>query len=184
MITSKNIEAIFADCSDLGYEVEYKDILYCLISDMFEEPSLAYQIVFGDTIEDAKIKVMAYSNLGKITFLRAHLTLYSQKEKPTRNKKETTITYDENLVEFLAIRQDIKDQMAMGKIDPLGGNKALADMSVKLNDRFKINDDNKGQIVVVETKYNDVCSYCQHEVARAPITKEEAMKMYNLVEKQ
>ena len=183
MITSKNIETIFSDCSDLGYDVEYKDILYCLVCDMFEDSTLAYQTVFGGSLEDAKIKVMVYGGLGKITFLKAHLTLYLQKEKPTSNKKETTITYDENLVEFLKIRQDIKDQMAMGKIDPLGGNKALADMSVKLNDKFKINDENKGQVVVVETKYNDVCSHCQHEVARAPITKEEAMKMYNLVEK-
>ena len=64
--------------------------------------------------------------------------------------------------------------MEHGEIDNLGGYKALLDISVKLNDKFKINDDNKGQVVVVETKYNDVCSYCQHEVARAPITKEEA----------
>lgn len=184
MITSKNIETIFSDCGDLGYDVEYKDIIYCLISSMFEEPSLAYHSVFGGSVEDARAKVVAYDSLGKVTFLKAHLSLYIQKDKKTSTKKETpNITYDENLVYFLKLRSDIEEKMASGEIDALGGYKALADISVKLNDKFKINDDNKGQVVVVETKYNDICSYCQHEVARAPITKEEAMKMYNLVEK-
>lgn len=184
MITNKNIETIFSDCSDLGYDVNYKDIAYCLIVDKFEDPSLAYVCVFGGSLEDAKIKIVAYNSLGKITFLKAHLSLYTKDEdKKKETKKQTNITYDENLVYFLKIRSDIEEKMATGEIDALGGNKALADISVKLNDKFKINDDNKGQVVVVETKYNDVCSYCQHEVARAPITKEEAMKMYNLVEK-
>ena len=183
MISAKNIETIFSDCGELGYDVEYKDIVYCLIVDVFEEPSIAYYSVFGGTLEEAKVKVIAYNGLGKITFLKAHLSLYTKKENAKSKKETHSITYDENLADFLSLRSEIREKMEHGEIDNLGGYKALLDISVKLNDKFKINDDNKGQVVVVETKYNDVCSYCQHEVARAPITKEEAMKMYNLVEK-
>jgi hypothetical protein len=40
----------------------------------------------------------------------------------------------------------------------------------------------KDQMVIVEHKYNDICPYCQHEVASKPMTKEEAMATYNLKE--
>jgi hypothetical protein len=39
-------------------------------------------------------------------------------------------------------------------------------------------------MVIVEQKYDDVCPMCFSEVARRPLSKEEAMKMYNLIEKK
>ena len=55
---------------------------------------------------------------------------------------------------------------------------------MKLNDKFNVNDSSQEQIIIVNQKYDDICPYCQHEVARRPISKNEAMSMYNLIEKE
>ena len=61
--------------------------------------------------------------------------------------------------------------------------KIEADLRVKLNDKFNVQSDTKEQLVVVRQKFDAVCS-CGREVSRRPMTKEEAMEMYNLIEKQ
>jgi hypothetical protein len=72
--------------------------------------------------------------------------------------------------------------MANGELEKKDGLKILSDLSVKLNDKFKVSSDEKEQVVVVSQKYDSVCS-CGKEVARRPISKDEAMEMYDLVER-
>ena len=67
-----------------------------------------------------------------------------------------------------------------GTIDIKDGLKILTDISVKLNDKFNIADTTKDQLVVVNTKYNSTCEYCNHEIYIP--TKEDLMKKYNLIE--
>jgi hypothetical protein len=55
---------------------------------------------------------------------------------------------------------------------------------VKLNDKFNVNEDVKEQMVVVSAKYDHICPVCSTEVSRRPISKEEAMEMYGLIEKE
>lgn len=184
MIEIKNIETIFNDCSELGFQIDYNDIVYCLVRDKFEDASLAYMCVFGCDIETAKLQSLIYDDSGKVSFLKAHLLLYDDKKKTPSKKNSPSITYDENLAYMLKLKAETEEAKRLGDMDTKDAIKILTDITVKINDRFKVNDDNKGQIVVVETKYNDVCDYCQHEVARAPMTKEEAMEIYNLVEKK
>jgi primosomal protein N' len=62
--------------------------------------------------------------------------------------------------------------------------KILADITVKLNDKFNVNEDVKEQMVMVSAKYDHICPVCSTEVSRRPISKEEAMEMYGLIEKE
>lgn len=183
MITEKNIETMFADCADLGYEVTYKDIVYCLIRDKFEDVTIAYISVFGGDGESVATQAKIYDGSGKITFLKAHLSLYEEKPKKRNKKDEPLITYDENLAYMIKLKNETEQAKASGDMESKDALKLLTDITCKINDKFKVNDDNKGQVVIVETKYNDICEYCQHEIARAPMTKEEAMNTYNLIEK-
>ena len=56
-------------------------------------------------------------------------------------------------------------------------------ISVKLNDKFQVQGEAKEQIVQIMPKYDHVCPRCQIEIARRPMTKEEAMEEYDLIEK-
>ena len=77
-----------------------------------------------------------------------------------------------------------KTQKALddGLIEPKDGLKILADIRVKLNDKFKVQEQSKDRLIVVNTKYNNVCSHCGHEIFIP--SKEQLMEEYNLVEKQ
>ena len=76
-----------------------------------------------------------------------------------------------------------QDAVAAGEIETKDALKIEADLRVKLNDKFNVQSDTKEQLVVVRQKFDAVCS-CGREVSRRPMTKEEAMEMYNLIEKQ
>ena len=53
-----------------------------------------------------------------------------------------------------------------------------------LRSRLNAKEEAREQIVVVNQKYDAICGRCGCEVARRPISKEEAMEMYDLVEKE
>jgi hypothetical protein len=66
-----------------------------------------------------------------------------------------------------------------GKIDIKDALKIQADLRVKLNDKFSVKEDVKEQVVIVNRKYNSVCS-CGRELYIP--TKEDLMEQYNLIE--
>jgi hypothetical protein len=85
---------------------------------------------------------------------------------------------------MLKLKKETELAMEAGDIDKKDGLKILTDISTKLNDKFSVKDDTAEQLVVVNYKYDAICPNCGKEVSRKPITKEEAIKMYNLEEKQ
>ena len=86
---------------------------------------------------------------------------------------------------MLKLKADTEKAMEEGEIEMKDGLKILTDISTKLNDKFGAKEEMKDQIVQVLQKYDgEVCPYCHREISRNPISKEEAIKMYNLVEKQ
>ena len=94
------------------------------------------------------------------------------------------ITFEENKAYMLKLKKDTEDAIEKGEVDKKDGLKILADISTRLNDKFSVNQQQRDQIVIVEQKYNDVCPRCFAEIARRPISKEEAMEMYDLIEKK
>ena len=71
--------------------------------------------------------------------------------------------------------------MERHEIDIKDGLKILADLSVKLNDKFNVTSEEKDQMIVVNKKYNSICQ-CGRELYIP--TKEDLMDKYNLVEKE
>ena len=70
--------------------------------------------------------------------------------------------------------------MQNGEIEKKDGLKILTDISVKLNDKFSVNDTNNQRVVIVNKKFNAICD-CGREIY-VP-TKEDLMEKYNLIEK-
>jgi hypothetical protein len=93
------------------------------------------------------------------------------------------ISFEENKAYMLSLKKQTEEAIENEEIDKKDGLKILADLSVKLNDKFNVADNTKNQVVIVNQKFNDVCPYCNREISAKVLTKEEAIKMYNLVEK-
>lgn len=158
--------------SEKGFAISVRDISYILLCRNYEDDIVAYKSLFGDG-SDTEISYYKQSapivELGKL-----------MAESLGWNSKED-ITFEENKAYMLKLKADTERAMESGDIEKKDGLKILTDISTKLNDKFGAKEEMKDQMVVVECKFNSVCS-CGREIYTP--TKEDLMKKYNLVEKQ
>ena len=119
---------------------------------------------------------------GAVEYIKDYIDILSA-NNGSRSKKQDIddITFDENKAYMIKLKKDTEEAMANGEIEKKDALKILADISVKLNDKFNVKDANEDrQVVIVQNKFNAICE-CGREIY-VP-TKEEMMKKYNLVEK-
>lgn len=175
MITNEKIAEIITKMANSGYSVRVGDVAYVLLCRNFDDSQVAYKALFG-VGSDAEISL--YSKSKAIVAL-----IKCMKEMFGWDSKED-ITFEENKAYMLKLKRDTEKAMADGKVETKDGLKILSDISTRLNDKFNIQDKEVQQTVQVFQKYDgEVCPHCHREISRNPITKEEAIKLYNLVEK-
>lgn len=166
-----------------GHEVKVRDICFVLLCRYIEDKATVYRSLFDPNGTVSEVSIDNYKNSRKIAYLEDELRVQVPEEKKKKKKAGDDISFDENLAYMLRLKKETEEALANKEIDKKDGLKILADITVKLNDKFNIAEEVKDQVVVVAQKYDDICPYCQHEVARRPLAKEEAMEMYNLTEK-
>ena len=175
MISNNKIKEILEQMSEKGFAIGVRDISYILLCRSYEDDIVAYKSLFGDSSETEITYYKQSTPIVELGKLMADSLGWNSKED---------ITFEENKAYMLKLKADTERAMADGEIDKKDGLKILTDISTKLNDKFGAKEEMKDQIVQIAQKFDDICPYCSHEVARRPISKEEAIKMYNLVEKQ
>lgn len=177
MITNYDIKKIIQDCGEAGFEVKVRDVAFIILSEYFEDSTVAAKAVYG---EDATKDNEA------IPFLKTYMEkkyLGAKKgNSAIGNPAADDLSFEQNKAAMVKLIDSTEKAMLDGEIEKKDGLKIIADLRVKLNDKFKVVDESKDSLVVVESKYNDVCEYCGHEIA-VP-TKEQLMKKYNLTEKK
>lgn len=183
MISNEQIKRAIEDCARANHTISVRDISYVLLSMQFDDSLVAYKCIFGNDYDYNQDYHATYDQTSTMTYLKSYVefTLLNDKKKKTKTED---ISFEENKAYMLNLKRQTEEAMAAGEIDKKDGLKILSDISVKLNDRFSVKDETQDQIVIVNSKYDAVCSRCGAEVSRRPITKDEAMEMYNLVEKE
>lgn len=183
MISNEQIKRTIEDCAKANHTVSVRDISYVLLCMHFDDSLVAYKCIFGNDYDYNQEYHATYDQTATMAYLKTYVefTLLNDKKK---KKKSEDISFEENKEYMLNLKRQTEDAMAAGEIDKKDGLKILTDISVKLNDKFNVSDSSQEQLVVVNTKYDAVCPSCGREISRRPITKDEAMEMYNLVEKE
>ena len=182
MISNEQIKNIIKEGAKSNYNISARDIAYALLSKQFEDPLVAYKCLFGNDVDYNQDYHETYSQTNAISYISTYID-FNENKGGAKNKKQEDITFEENKAYMLKLKRDTEMAMEAGEIEKKDGLKILSDISTKLNDKFSVQAEVKDQIIQVQHKYDDICSYCQHEVARRPMTKEEAMETYNLKEK-
>jgi hypothetical protein len=177
-LTIEKVGEILTNASSQGANLKVRDIAYVLLRRYFDDRSYAWRVCFTDTDYDEKT-IDAYEEGTGYQFLKE--VLMEVRDRGGLLYDED-ITFEENKAYMLKLKRDTEIAMEAGELEKKDGLKILSDLSVKLNDKFSVQNEVKDQMVIVEHKYNDICPYCQHEVASKPMTKEEAMATYNLKE--
>jgi hypothetical protein len=183
MISNEQIKNIIKEGAKSNYNISVRDIAYALLSKQFEDPLVAYKCLFGNDVDYNQDYHETYSQTNAISYISTYID-FNENKGGAKNKKQEDITFEENKAYMLKLKKDTEEAMSKGEIDKKDGLKILADLSVKLNDKFNINENSKDQVIFVNAKYDSICPNCGKEVSRKPISKEEAMDMYNLEEKE
>ena len=177
-LTIEKVGEILTNASSQGANLKVRDIAYVLLRRYFDDRSYAWRVCFSDSDYDEKT-IDAYEEGIGYQFLREVLAEVRDRGGLLYDED---ITFEENKAYMLKLKRDTEMAMEAGDLEKKDGLKILSDLSVKLNDKFSVQAEVKDQMVIVEHKYDDICPYCQHEVASKPMTKEEAMATYNLKE--
>ena len=177
MLSNSRITEIIQECKRSGHDVRVRDIAFVLLSRYFKDPETVHKCLFN---EDAPAAVVTkYTKSKPIKFLTNIMAPVTYSVK----KSEADISFEENRAYMLSLRKQTEEALAAGEMSSKDAMKILAQISVNLNDKFNVSDNTQEQQVLVNQKFNAICPYCSHEVAAAPISKDEAITMYNLVEK-
>ena len=175
MISNEDLNKIVEKAQKDGYFVKVRDISYVILRNSFDDYSVAYMSLYGSMDRE---EVEKYENSKEIAYLKKVIGKYINKRK---GAKEGDITFEENKAYMLKLKADTEKAMADGEIETKDGLKILADISVKLNDKFSVSDMAKEQLIFVNIKYNSICDKCGAELYIP--TKEDLIKKYNLIEK-
>lgn len=178
MITNEQLKDIIKECKDSKVNITTRDIAYVVLCNEFEDDEVAYKCIFGADRGFSLANHRRYKESNNITFLKQYVD-FIQKKQANRKSKED-ITFEENKAYMLKLKKDTEKAMERGEIDKKDGLKILADLSVKLNDKFQVREERVEQVVHVFSKFNAICQ-CGREIYIP--TKEDMMKKYNLVEK-
>ena len=181
-ISIEDIKKIIEDASKKGFKIGVRDIAFVVLLDAFENEDIAYKCLFGSESGFMQEYASVYARTGAVEYIKDYIDILST-SNGSRSKKQDVddITFDENKSYMIKLKKDTEEAMANGEIEKKDALKILADISVKLNDKFNVKDANEDrQVVIVQNKFNAICE-CGREIY-VP-TKEELMKKYNLVEK-
>ena len=160
-----------------GRDVRVRDIAYCLLSKMFMDNKTAYQCLFGnaDGYED-------YANDEMRSKIEDYLTEQGYIRSLSTDADTGGITFEENKEEMVKLLHKTQKALDDGIIEPKDALKIMADIRVKINDKFKVEAKHQERTIIVEKKYNHICDRF-HVECYLP-TVEDLKEMYNLVEKQ
>lgn len=173
---NEQIKATIEHFKEQGDTIRVRDIAYTLLSKMFADNKTAYQCLFGSEGYDE------YSE----EEMRSKLEQYMSDEGYIRSVSTDAdtggITFEQNRREMEILLEKTQKAMDDGLVDPKDALKIMADIRVKLNDKFKVESKQQDRMIVVEKKYNHICERYRCECYLP--TKEDLMEMYNLVEKE
>lgn len=185
MISTEQVKQAIEDCKKAGHEVGIRDIAYVFLSKNFDDIRMPYRCLFGLDVDYNPDYAETYDKTGTMEYLKGYVDM-NFSDGPKKKKKKVAddgddITFEENKAYMLKLKKDIEKAIEDGEMEKKDGYKALADISVKLNDKFQVQGEAKEQMVMVNTKYNAICEACGRETYIP--TKEDLMEKYNLVEK-
>ena len=172
---NEQIKKTIEHFKESGETIRVRDIAYTLLSKMFADSKTAYQCLFGtegyDKYADDEMRSKLEQYLSDAGYIRSVST----------DDDSGEITFEENKKEMERLLAKTQQAMDDGLVDPKDALKIMADIRVKLNDKFKVESKKQDRMIVVEKKFSGICEYCHHEIY-VP-SEEELMEKYGLIKK-
>lgn len=179
MIDKLKISNIMAAANDNGYEVSMKDVLYCILLRNFNEPETVYENIYSLPYDD---KAKKFCSDKKFTLVQKLIKKEDSSSHVSLPDEYDDISFEENKDAMVKLLSKLDSDVQAGVVDVEKAYMIETNIRKTLVSTFATNKKIDEQVIKVETKFNDVCPYCHHEISAKVITKEEAMKIYSLKE--
>lgn len=186
-ISIDDINKIIADCKGIGYNVRMSDIAYAMLVRNFKDITIPYTIFYGKGTSEAGIKKFDKSK--NMKFLKKYIQTNFENEKESEvenNESGNDLTFGENKEQLIKNLETIRKMKESGELDAKDFIKLDIEIRTKLIDKFKVEDNQNEQRIIVYSKYDAICPYCHHEVRSksAEDAIREIKEKYDLVPKK
>ena len=171
---NEQIKKTIEHFKESGETIRVRDIAYTLLSKMFADSKTAYQCLFGtegyDDYADGEMRGKLEQYMSDEGYIKSFST----------DADTGGITFEQNRREMEILLEKTQQAMDDGLVDPKDGLKIMADIRVKLNDKFKVESKQRERTIIVQRKFDFVCPATRKECYQ--LDKDFAMKKWNLIE--
>jgi len=170
-LSPQQVKDIVLGLRSRGLDVGLRDVSFVVLSAVYGDDALAYRSMFGDSPELSEAE---YLSLPKMAEVRAAV-LALQPEEPEASG--AIVSFDElkeGLIADMRALEELRDIRDEDGRSPLDAKELatvvarIADIRVKLTEKFNTTERVIEQRVVVNQKYDYVCPHCHHEIAIPP----------------
>lgn len=177
-LTEQDIETIRKELQEDWQPLGVRDIALAILLETIEDPRMA--VAGATSPRKAALDASAAPEMAHLReVLRRVMHLQAG---PSEVPNVDTISKEENRSELIKMISVIERDMDEGAIERKDGLRLIADIRVKLNDKFEIEEtDSQRRLIVVPQKRNLICAHTQRECTFWP-TKEACMQHYKLRE--
>ena len=169
VLTAQQVRDLVVGMRSRGLDVGLRDVSFAVLSSVFGDETLAFRAVFGDAPE---IPAEEYLALQKVDEVKKAVS----EEQPgdDETKGGAVISFDdlkEGLIDDMRALEKLRDSVDNEGRPTLEAKEMaqvvgrIADIRVKLTEKFNTTERVVEQRVVVEQKFSSICPYCNREIA-------------------
>jgi len=177
-ISNDDVREILSGLREQGVEAGLRDVSCAVLVHVYGDRLMAYRSVFGEPPSEGEYN--AYWVERKTITIEHEVGKFFPEESD-----DQTVSFDDlkqgliddmnSLIELRDAKKivDGKEYAALDPKEMAQVVARIADIRVKLTEKFNTTERVVEQRVVVEQKYSGVCEYCGHEIAISPSSIEQ-----------
>ena len=176
-ITSDDMKRLRATMAHEWPDLRVTDVAFAVLCETFEDDAVAVAVAYREKAPANGEESKAFSPRAQALRKAVHQIVFGAVGQ------EDTISKEENRSELIRMIDEIQAGMDNGEIEKKDGLKMIADIRVKLNDKFEIEERSEGRqrLIIVPQKRDMICRYTNRECMNWP-TREACIRHYNIKE--
>lgn len=170
-----DIQQFISDLQNVGKDARIRDIAYAILKKHIKDPLVPYMVTFDPHCTQADVDAYETPEI-KDVISRVYSQIDSDSDLVINDE---TVSFTENRAALVRMLNELPDKIEEGKISYKDGAKLEADIRVKLNSHFSVQDEDKSTIVVVPKKFDMICRYTHRECYQ--MDKKAACETFHLI---
>ena len=181
-LTSQQVKDIVQGLRSRGIDVGLRDVSFVVLARAFGDEALAYRAIFGDRPARPFEEYVEAQTLADVK-----AAIDADAPADDGDAPSPAVSFDDLkdglIADMRALEElrEAKNEDGQPVLDPKEMAQVvarLADIRVKLTEKFNTTERVVEQRVVVEQKFDSVCPYCHHEIAVGPMRQQRESTIF------